>query len=169
MLSAVTLDDKYELDTGRIYVTGIQALVRLPLVQRRRDVAAGLNTGGFISGYRGSPLAAYDRELWRAKPRLEAHHIHFQPGVNEDLAATALWGSQQTTLDPEAKYDGASVFGMARAPGWIAQAMRSNRETMPVPTPTVASWCWPVTIMARARRRWRTKVITHSFTTGCRY
>ena len=117
MLSAVTLDDKYELDTGRIYVTGIQALVRLPLVQRRRDVAAGLNTGGFISGYRGSPLAAYDRELWRAKPRLEAHHIHFQPGVNEDLAATALWGSQQTTLDPEAKYDG--VFGLwyGKGPG----------------------------------------------------
>ena len=63
MLAAVTLDDKYELDTGRIYLTGIQALVRLPLIQRRRDVAAGLNTAGFISGYRGSPLAAYDREL----------------------------------------------------------------------------------------------------------
>ena len=117
MLAAVTLDDKYELDTGRIYLTGIQALVRLPLIQRRRDVAAGLNTAGFISGYRGSPLAAYDRELWRAKPRLEAHHIHFQPGVNEDLAATALWGSQQTTLDPEAKYDG--VFGLwyGKGPG----------------------------------------------------
>ena len=117
MLAAVTLDDKYQLDTGRIYVTGIQALVRLPLVQRRQDVAQGLNTGGFISGYRGSPLAAYDRELWRAKPKLEAHHIYFQPGVNEDLAATALWGSQQTTLDPQATYDG--VFGLwyGKGPG----------------------------------------------------
>ncbi len=117
MLAAVTLDDKYALDDGRVFLTGIQALVRLPLVQRRRDVAAGLNTGGFISGYRGSPLAAYDRELWRAKPRLEAHHIHFQPGVNEDLAATALWGSQQATLDPQAIYDG--VFGLwyGKGPG----------------------------------------------------
>ena len=72
MLASVTLDDKYELNSGRKYVTGIQVLVRLPLVQRHREVAAGLNTAGFISGYRGSPLAAYDRELWRAKPRLEA-------------------------------------------------------------------------------------------------
>ena len=117
MPAQVSLDDKYQRDSGRIYLTGIQALVRLPLIQRRRDVAQGLNTAGFISGYRGSPLAAYDRELWRAKPTLEAHHIHFQPGVNEDLAATALWGSQQTTLDPEATYDG--VFGLwyGKGPG----------------------------------------------------
>ena len=117
MLAAVTLDDKYALDEGRIYLTGIQALVRLPLVQRRRDLAAGLDTAGFVSGYRGSPLAAYDRELWRAKPRLETHRIHFQPGVNEDLAATALWGSQQATLDPLATCEG--VFGLwyGKGPG----------------------------------------------------
>ena len=117
MLAAVTLDDKYVLDEGRIYLTGIQALVRLPQVQRRRDLAAGLDTAGFVSGYRGSPLAAYDRELWRAKPRLEAHRIHFQPGVNEDLAATALWGSQQATLDPLATCEG--VFGLwyGKGPG----------------------------------------------------
>ena len=89
-LAEVTLDDKYALESGRVYMTGTQALVRLPLMQRRRDLAAGLNTAGFISGYRGSPLAGYDTALWRAKGFLEANRIHFEPGVNEDLAATAV-------------------------------------------------------------------------------
>src|SRR5579864_7915668 len=95
-LAAVTLDDKYSLETGRIYLSGIQALVRLPMMQRRRDLAAGLNTAGFLSGYRGSPLGGLDQNLWQAKRFLERHHIRFQPGINEDLAATAVWGSQQT-------------------------------------------------------------------------
>ncbi len=114
---AVTLDDKYLSDEGRVYLTGTQALVRLALAQRRRDLDQGLNTAGFISGYRGSPLGGYDSELWRAKPHLEAHHVHFQPGVNEDLAATAVWGSQQLNLWPEANYDG--VFGIwyGKGPG----------------------------------------------------
>ena len=97
-LREVSLDDKYVLEDGRIYLTGVQALVRLPLMQRRRDVRAGLNTAGFISGYRGSPVGSYDQQLWRAQSHLAAHHIHFQPGINEDLAATAIWGSQQATL-----------------------------------------------------------------------
>ncbi|MCW9002445.1 MAG: indolepyruvate ferredoxin oxidoreductase family protein [Rhodospirillales bacterium] len=109
-LSAVTLDDKYELERGRVFLTGTQALVRLPLLQKQRDVNAGLNTAGFISGYRGSPLGGVDKELWRARKFLNSANIVFQPGVNEDLAATAVWGTQQVGLTPGAKFDG--VFGM---------------------------------------------------------
>ncbi len=113
----VTLDDKYLLDHGRAFMTGTQALVRLPMIQRARDLAAGLNTAGFISGYRGSPLGGYDQALWKAKKHLADHHIHFTPGVNEELAATAVWGSQQVGLFAGAKYDG--VFGIwyGKGPG----------------------------------------------------
>ncbi len=113
----VSLDDKYTLESGRIFITGSQALVRLPIIQRHRDLAAGLNTAGFISGYRGSPLGIYDLQLWNAKKHLEANHIHFEPGVNEDLAATSVWGSQQVNLIEGAKYDG--VFGIwyGKGPG----------------------------------------------------
>jgi indolepyruvate ferredoxin oxidoreductase len=112
-----TLDDKYSLESGRIFITGVQALVRLPLMQRQRDAAAGLNTAGFISGYRGSPLGTLDMALWQAKARLDAHQIHFEPGVNEDLAATAVWGSQQANLLEGPRYDG--VFGIwyGKGPG----------------------------------------------------
>ena len=95
---AVTLDDKYTRLSGRVYLSGTQALVRLPLMQQARDRAAGLKTGGFISGYRGSPLGGYDRALWRAQSLLLENNIHFQPGLNEDLAATSVWGSQQSHL-----------------------------------------------------------------------
>ncbi len=113
----LTLDDKYALERGRVFLTGIQALVRLPMMQKRLDRAAGLNTAGFISGYRGSPLGGLDQQLWRAQKFLDAHDVRFQPGVNEDLAATAVWGSQQTNLYAGARYDG--VFGMwyGKAPG----------------------------------------------------
>lgn len=94
----VSLDDKYVLEEGRVYLTGIQALVRLPMEQSRRDARAGLDTAGFISGYRGSPLGGYDQQLWRAAEHLETHRIHFRPGINEDLAATAIWGSQQALV-----------------------------------------------------------------------
>src|SRR5712664_3494276 len=116
-LAAVTLDDKYGLDKGRIYLTGTQALVRLPMMQRQRDLAAGLNTGCYISGYRGSPLGGFDQALWQAKRFIKKNHIEFQPGLNEDLAATALWGTQQIHLYPGARYDG--VFGMwyGKGPG----------------------------------------------------
>jgi indolepyruvate ferredoxin oxidoreductase len=111
------LEDRYRLDKGRVYLTGIQALVRLPMMQRQRDLEAGLNTGGFISGYRGSPLGMYDNALWGAKRYLKENNIHFQPGLNEDLAATAVWGSQQTNLFPQAQVDG--VFGIwyGKGPG----------------------------------------------------
>ncbi|WP_414450535.1 indolepyruvate ferredoxin oxidoreductase family protein [Burkholderia sp. 22PA0099] len=116
-LQSVTLDDKYTLERGRAYMSGIQALVRLPMLQQERDRAAGLNTAGFISGYRGSPLGGLDQSLWKAQKHLAAHRIVFQPGLNEDLAATAVWGSQQVNLYPGAKYDG--VFGMwyGKGPG----------------------------------------------------
>ncbi|MEN9628868.1 MAG: hypothetical protein RJA10_2095, partial [Pseudomonadota bacterium] len=84
-LESVTLDDKYALESGRAFMSGTQALVRLPMLQRQRDQALGLNTGGFISGYRGSPLGAYDQALWQARKFLAKGGIHFQPGVNEEL------------------------------------------------------------------------------------
>ena len=114
---AATLDDKYTATAGRVLLTGTQALIRLPMLQRERDLAAGLNTAGFISGYRGSPLGNLDLGLWKAKQHLADHHVTFQPGINEDMAATAVWGSQQVGLFPGAKYDG--VFGMwyGKGPG----------------------------------------------------
>ena len=116
-LHEVTLDDKYTLDHGRAFMTGTQALVRLPMLQRDRDLAAGLNTGGFISGYRGSPLGGLDQSLWKAKAHLAAHHITFQPGVNEDLAATSIWGTQQVGLFPGAKCDGVFAMWYGKGPG----------------------------------------------------
>jgi indolepyruvate ferredoxin oxidoreductase len=123
-LDQATLDDKYTLTSGRIYLSGTQALVRLALMQQARDREAGLNTGGFISGYRGSPLGSYDFALWQARAHLKVHNIHFAPGVNEDLAATAVWGSQQTGLFPGAKVDG--VFGI-----WYGKGPGVDRSTDP--------------------------------------
>ena len=116
-LASVTLDDKYTETSGRAYLNGMQALTRLTLMQRQRDAAAGLNTAGYVTGYRGSPLGGLDQAMVAAKRHLEQHHIKFHPGVNEDLAATALWGSQQIDLFGDGKYDG--VFGMwyGKGPG----------------------------------------------------
>ena len=97
----VSLEDKYTLASGRVYLNGTQALVRLAMIQRERDLAAGLNTAGFISGYRGSPLGGFDQALWKARKHLKDHHIHFTPGVTEELAVTAVWGSQQVGLFAE--------------------------------------------------------------------
>ncbi|MBW8786054.1 MAG: indolepyruvate ferredoxin oxidoreductase family protein, partial [Novosphingobium sp.] len=116
-LRPVFLDDKYLATGERVYLTGSQALVRLPLEQARRDAAAGLNTAGFISGYRGSPLGIYDTALWAAEPILREHRIHFEPGVNEDLAAAAVWGTQQVPLLSEARYDGVFALWYGKGPG----------------------------------------------------
>jgi len=116
-LAEIRLDDKYRLATGHLYLTGTQALTRLPMLQHQRDQARGLNTGGFISGYRGSPLGGLDKSLWEARDYLKQHAIHFQPGVNEELAATAVWGSQQTNLFPGAKYDGVFAMWYGKGPG----------------------------------------------------
>jgi indolepyruvate ferredoxin oxidoreductase len=116
-MQSVLLEDKYLSDQGRIYLTGIQALVRLALVQRRRDQAAGLNTGGFISGYRGSPLGGLDETLWKAKAHLQSHHVVFQPGVNEELAATSVWGTQQVDQIGASNYDGVFALWYGKGPG----------------------------------------------------
>jgi indolepyruvate ferredoxin oxidoreductase len=113
----VSLDDKYALDESRQLLTGTQAIVRLMLTQRARDVRAGLNTAGYVTGYRGSPIASLEAAFLRARGLLEPNHIKFMAGLNEDLAATALWGSQQAELRGEGKYDG--VFGVwyGKGPG----------------------------------------------------
>src|SRR5258708_18388353 len=102
----IPLDDKYARQSGRAFMTGTQALVRLPMLQRVRDLAAGLNTAGFISGYRGSPVGGFDQALWKAKKFLDEHHVKFQPGVNEDLAPTSIWGTHQGHPNPAAKSEG---------------------------------------------------------------
>ncbi len=112
-----SLDDKYALDTTKAYITGIEALARLPMLQHQRDLEKGLNTAGFISGYRGSPLANIDQTLWKAQQYLQRHNIVFQPGINEDLAATAVWGSQQVNLFEGAKYDGVFSLWYSKGPG----------------------------------------------------
>jgi indolepyruvate ferredoxin oxidoreductase len=113
----VSLDDRYALERGRILVSGTQALVRLPMMQRQRDLAAGLNTAGYVSGYRGSPLAGFDREMARAGKYLKANHVVFHPGLNEDMAATAVWGTQQTGMFPGARYDGVFSMWYGKGPG----------------------------------------------------
>src|SRR5919198_570318 len=116
-LAAVSLEDKYALDRGRVYLTSTQALVPLPMMQRQRDDAAGFNTGCFISGYRGSPLGGLDQSLWSARRFIERNNIRFQPGLNEYLAATAVWGSQQVGLFPGAKHDGVFALWYGKGPG----------------------------------------------------
>jgi indolepyruvate ferredoxin oxidoreductase len=116
-LRSVTLDDKYDLGKDRVFISGTQAIIRLLLMQRERDRLAGLNTAGFVSGYRGSPIGGLDLNLYRVKKLLSANHIVFQPGLNEELAATANWGAQQAAIRGEGKYDG--VFGVwyGKGPG----------------------------------------------------
>src|SRR3954452_22286700 len=113
----ISLDQKYTQGSGHVFLTGIQALVRLPMAQIRRDRAAGLNTAGFISGYRGSPLGGYDQQLFAARKHLEAHNVKFQPGVNDDLAATAIWGSQQLNPSKGARHDGVVGIWYGKIPG----------------------------------------------------
>ena len=116
-LREVSLEDKYLLDSGQVFITGIQALVRLPMIQLRRDQAAGLNTAGYITGYRGSPLGSLDQQLTAARPYLEDHNIVFQPAVNEDLAATAIGGTQQAELSGDGRYDGVFAMWYGKGPG----------------------------------------------------
>ncbi|MDC9719361.1 MAG: indolepyruvate ferredoxin oxidoreductase family protein [Gammaproteobacteria bacterium] len=107
----------YRQQSGQVYMSGVQALARIPMAQIRRDKKAGLNTGGFISGYRGSPLGLLDKTLEQAQPYLDQHNIRFQPGVNEELAATMVWGSQQLHLSKEAQYDGLVGMWYGKGPG----------------------------------------------------
>ena len=124
-LAAVTLDDKYALEKGRVYLTGTQALVRLPMMQRQRDVAAGLNTGCFISGYRGSPLGGFDQALWSARRFLERNHIKFQPAINEETGARPRSGAaSRSACFPAPNTTASSPSGTARGRASTAAATR---------------------------------------------
>ncbi|MEL0013461.1 MAG: indolepyruvate ferredoxin oxidoreductase family protein, partial [Alphaproteobacteria bacterium] len=116
-LSEVSLDDKYALESGRVYLNGTQALVRLPMMQRQRDKAAGLDTAAYVTGYRGSPLGAIDQQMTRAKRFLNQNDIVFRAAVNEDLAATAIWGTQQLNLFPDSKKQGVFAMWYGKGPG----------------------------------------------------
>jgi indolepyruvate ferredoxin oxidoreductase len=123
----VALKDRYTQHEGRIHLRGSQAMVRLMMVQRLRDEAAGLNTAGFVSGYRGSPMTAIDDEIWRVEDLLEQHHTKFWPGTNEELAMTSVWGSQQTQYYNDSNYDGVFSFWYGKGPG-LDQAMDPLRQ-----------------------------------------
>ncbi len=113
----ISLNDRFDLEKSPVLLNGTQALVRLMLMQQARDAAAGLNTAGYCTGYRGSPLGAVDLQMQRAQKVLEASNITFQPGMNEDLAATAIWGTQQAELRGEGKYDGVFSLWYGKGPG----------------------------------------------------
>lgn len=140
--SQLLLDDKYTTLKGRAYMSGTQALVRLPMLQKELDRQMGLNTAGFISGYRGSPLAGFDQQLWNAQKHLTQHDVIFQPGLNEDLAATAVWGSQQLNLYPNAKYDGVFSMWYGKVRAQIVPPMPLNMPTQPEPRNTVVCSWW---------------------------
>src|SRR5690606_33003963 len=116
-LHDVALDDKFDLSKERIFLSGAQAVVRMLLMQRQLDARNGLNTAGFVSGYRGSPLGGLDLQLWKVKKALADADIVFQPGLNEELAVTACWGSQQTELLGEGRYDGVFTLWYGKGPG----------------------------------------------------
>lgn len=136
MRQDVTLHDRFDLTKSAVLLNGTQALVRLMLMQKARDRAAGHETAGFVTGYRGSPLGAVDVQMERAAADLKAADITFQPGLNEDLAATALWGSQQAGLRGDGRFDG--VFGL-----WYGKGPGVDRSATRCATPT-----WP------ERHRW---------------
>ena len=116
-LQTVSLDDKYDLSKKQIFITGTQAIIRMLLMQHERDRRAGFNTAGFISGYRGSPLGALDQQVAKARKLLEPAHIVFQPGINEELAATACWGTQQAEMRGEGRFDGVFALWYGKGPG----------------------------------------------------
>jgi len=116
-LQEATLEDRWTRERGSVYLSGTQALVRLLMLQRQRDQLNGLNTAGYLTGYRGSPLGGVDMTAARARSYLEQHHVRFQPGVNEDLAATAVWGTQQVNMFAGAKYDGVFAMWYGKGPG----------------------------------------------------
>ena len=156
-LAAVTLDDKYILEKGRVYLTGTQALVRLPMMQRQRDAAAGLNTGCFISGYRGSPLGGFDQALWGARRFIERNHISFQPAINEELAATAVWGSQQIGPVPRRQIRRRLRHVVRQGAGGRPQRRRAEaRQFRRLGASRRRAGCWPATTTPANPRPWRT-------------
>ena len=155
--TTTTLESRFDDLDLPILLTGIQALVRVLLEQARLDRAAGLNTGGLVSGYRGSPLGGLDLELWRRAKLLTEHNIRFQPGVNEDLAATMLYGTQLLDAFPGKRVDGVIGMWYAKAPASIAPAMRCTAATCWAPRVTAACWRYRATTTARIRPPIRTR------------
>ena len=134
-LRDVSLDDKYALEHGRVFLTGAQALVRLLILQRQRDVLAGLDTAGFVSGYRGSPLGALDQSLWRAQKFLDRAHIKFQPGLNEDLAReiSKRIRTEFKKVNPQIQGDLIRVSGKNRDDlQTVIQALRESEYPVPL-------------------------------------
>ena len=115
--AGLTLDDKFDLTKSRVFLSGTQAIARLMTMQKARDRAAGLNTAGFVTGYRGSPLGGLDQTFLRAKALFKENDLVFEPGLNEELAATAVWGSQQAQMRGEGKYDGVFSIWYGKGPG----------------------------------------------------
>ena len=113
----ISLNDRFDLEKSPVLLNGTQALVRLMMMQSARDRAAGLNTAGYVTGYRGSPLGGVDLQMQRSEKKLAEHNVRFEPGLNEDLAATMLWGSQQAELRGEGKYDGVYGLWYGKGPG----------------------------------------------------
>lgn len=126
--NAVTLDDKYDLEKERVFLSGTQALIRLTLMQKARDRAEGLDTAGYVTGYRGSPLGALDQQFQKAARVLTPENVIFRAAINEDLAATALWGTQQAQMRGEGRHDG--VFGI-----WYGKGPGSTGPVTPSATP----------------------------------
>ena len=146
-LRDVTLDDKYTREDGQIFVTGIQALVRLPMLQAQWDRRSGLNTAGFVTGYRGSPLGGLDQQLHAANGFLAQHAVRFQPAVNEDLGATAVWGTQQSGLNGDSHYDGVFAMWYAKGPGVDRSGIRYDTGTwLDLLQRAVYCSCWVMTI-----------------------
>ena len=151
----------YRQQSGQVYMSGVQALARIPMAQIRRDRAIGLNTGGFISGYRGSPLGLLDNTLTQAQPYLDQYNIRFQPGVNEELAATMVWGSQQLHLSKKAQYDGLVGMWYGKGPGvdhcgvYLSMPMQQDQQ------PMGACYVWRVMIMGQNHPLYLISLITH--------
>ena len=162
------LIDRYSRSTGRVLLTGTQALVRILLDQRDRDIADGLNTAGFVSGYRGSPLGGVDAELWKNKERLKQRRIEFLPAVNEDLAATAVLGSQQVETNARREVEG--VFGLwyGKGPGIDRSGDALKHGNAYVLRRMAGFWSWPATIMVACHPRCRINPMSRSWPGSCR-
>jgi indolepyruvate ferredoxin oxidoreductase len=158
-----TLADIFTLDKGSVFMSGTQALARLPLLQRQRDVAANLNTCGFISGYRGSPLAGYDMVLTRAKQLFDPAQITFVPAINEELAATAIMGTQQVAAEADMTCDGVFALWYGKGPGLdrASDALKHANSMGSKPHggahPMVAPWWSSAMIITPSLPPWPTR------------
>ena len=163
-----TLEDRWEKAGETLLLTGIQALVRLPLVRHQLDRAMGWNTAGYVSGYRGSPLGTYDQQLLKQAKRLAEANVVVRPALNEDLAATAVWGTQQIALYRREPTTASSASGTARGRASTAAAMRCGMPIPPAPRRRAACWRWRATTRPASRRPSPRAASTPSWMSRCR-